>query len=181
MEDEGYGTDSRLAAVSVGFPIILRPDTYLNARAAFSSHSTESIVDLRFARASGLLYSLLTLRPCDEVEMREVGSNKLYRVYGLLAVPFDAGKWSFKQDCWVVDMAGPVEILLGNDWLNQYRARVSFSLSGMTLEDAKAPLALQPVVDSYRTTFARQDRNRIGKYFYAKIYQALTHLCMCIQ
>ncbi|KAI0049535.1 hypothetical protein FA95DRAFT_861355 [Auriscalpium vulgare] len=153
MEEDPM-TDVRLRLVSLGFPIAMRRENVFNARAAHSAHSTTSIVDVRFVRLAGLLQQMTPLRIIDRVEIREVGTGRPYRVYGRVSVPFNAGRWAFDVLCWVVDLSSPVEILLGNDWLNRYKAKISLGLEGMKIDDARAPSGpSEGVSDHYEEAF----------------------------
>lgn len=157
--DNNSGTtdvDPRLKAVSLGFPFSLRPRNIPNARAIFSSSSTTSVVDYRFIRFAGLIPSMRPLRhSIDRVFLTQLGPTvpivpipiadrstsappNQYHVYGRVLVPFDAGQWSFVQECWVIDLpAGlPLDMILGMDWMEKYDARIEVSLDGMRISGA---------------------------------------------
>lgn len=172
--------DARLKAVSLGFPISLRPRSIPNARAIFSSDSSTSVVDYRFIRFAGLIPSMRPVRPSiDRVSIIQLGGspttylpsipdrnnnasssspstsastsssspnhshghhhNHYYHVYGSVLVPYDAGPYSFEQDCWVVDLPPglPLDMILGIDWMERWDARVEVSLEGMRVSGAR--------------------------------------------
>ncbi|KAI0313877.1 hypothetical protein OF83DRAFT_1086027 [Amylostereum chailletii] len=145
MEDLGiWSADPRLEAVSLGFAISIGNLRGLNARAMYAAASSDSVVDYRFVRLVGLLAKMMPLRPmCDKVALREVGTGREYKVYGQVDVPFIAGErgFKFKMPCWVVDVAAPVEVVLGQDWLRKYKVEVSTSLEGQKVANARAMVA----------------------------------------
>lgn len=149
------GLDARLKAVSLGFPISLRPRNIPNARGIFSSASSTSAVDYRFVRFSGLIPSMRPLRPSlDRVSLVQLGARSSnsshYHIYGRVTVPFDAGQWSFEQECWVVDLPPglPVDLILGMDWMERYDARVEVSLEGMRVCGANGNAVMHVDADS---------------------------------
>lgn len=106
------GGDPRLVAMSMGFPVSVHPLRISNTRAQFSSG--ESVIDFKFLRLAGLLHKMTPLREGrDDVRLTATDGTEIRTVYGYIDVTFDAHGYEFEDRFWVIDIAFPVEMQIG--------------------------------------------------------------------
>lgn len=131
--------DPRLVAMSMGFPVSIHPLRIPNTRA--QTAGGVSVIDYKFLRLSGLLHKMIPLRSgVDDVKLRNVDGSAIRKIYGRVAVTFDAHGFEFQDHMfWVMDLGFPVEMQLGQgDFFSKYNCSVGFQEGGMVIHQADA-------------------------------------------
>lgn len=137
--------DPRLVAMSMGFPVSIHPLRIPNTRA--QTAAGVSVIDYKFLRLSGLLHKMTPFRKMtplrsgqDDVKLRNVDGSAIRKVYGRVAVTFDAHGFEFQDHMfWVIDLGFPVEMQLGQeDFFSKYNCSVEFQEGGLVIHQADA-------------------------------------------
>ncbi|EPQ51759.1 hypothetical protein GLOTRDRAFT_122974 [Gloeophyllum trabeum ATCC 11539] len=146
--------DPRLSAIlpgSMSFAISVHPLHIPNARAMWSTASSTSIIDWRFVRLAGLLPQMVPLRHgIDRVTLTGIMGASPMKVFGRVDVLFDALGYEFELPCWVTDIGFPVEMVLGNDWVEKFDLVYMVGGGEIRINEADARKT-RAVEDKYRT------------------------------
>ena len=129
--------DPRLASVNMGFPVLVHPLRIPNARALVANGV--SVIDYKFLRISGLIHKMIPLRGIDDVHLFTMDDQKIKDVYGRVTVTFDAQGYEFEHEFWVIDLALPVDMQLGqSDFCPKFGCVIGFQEGGMAINKANA-------------------------------------------